>query len=586
MRNRARYLVPLIVAGVVAAGCTGGGSTPPASQGSGSASAPAANPANPNSLPRNETLYMSGTQWGPPANFNPIREWDSATGTKGLAYETLFHFDPNTGKLVPWLAESGTWTDDKTFEVKLRSGVTWSDGKPFTSADVKYTYELGKLETIPYHNIWDFLSGVEAVDPQTVKFSFEKANYQQWDFNLYNRSIVPEHIWKGRSEQDVLDGVNENPVATGAYKYMSHDQDRVIWVKRDDWWGKTALKMDPKPKYIVDIVNSSNEVAMGLLLQKGLDLSNNFLPGAANLVKGNFGITTFYPEPPYMLSANTAWLVLNTTKKPMNDAAFRRALAFSVDTKKIVEGVYGNLVKVASPTGLLPQWEQFVDQRVVSSSGFSYDPAKAKKLLADAGYRDRDGDGMVENKDGSKINLQLIVPSGWTDWMESIRVIAASAKEAGINVTPEFPDFNALVEQRGNAKFDMLINNERGLSNSPWTYYDYIFQLPIRDVQNTVNFGRYENKQAWDLVRELDQVKPEDVEGMKAVTSKLQKITLEEMPIIPLWYNGLWSQVSSSVWKNWPSSAPNAPKTAPVSWRNWMELGGFETIAQLQPANP
>ncbi|MGW4793843.1 ABC transporter substrate-binding protein [Nonomuraea sp. NPDC004297] len=583
MRNRARIMIPLVAAGLLAAACSGGGATPtpPASQPQ-SQGAPAG--ANPDQLPRNETLYTTGTQWGPPPNFNPIREWDSAVGTKGLVYETLFHYDPNAAKLNGWLAESGSWTGDTTYEVKLRQGVKWSDGRPFTAKDVVFSFELGKMETIPYHHLWDWLKSVEAADDQTVTFTFAKANYQQWDFNLYTRSIVPEHIWKDRPEKEVLDGINENPVGTGAYTFLSKDQDRVVLQRRDDWWGKTALNMEPKPRYIVDIATPSNEVAMGMLLQKGLDLSNNFLPGVANLVKGNFGLTTFYNEPPFMLSANTAWLVPNTTKKPMDDPAFRKALASSVDVKKIVEGVYGNLVKAASPTGLLPQWDAYVDQGVVSSSGFAFDPAKAKKLLADAGYKDGDGDGYVENKDGSKISLTLIVPSGWTDWMESARSISASAKAAGIQITPEFPDFNALVEQRAKGDFDLLINNERQLSNSPYTYYEYMFQLPVQKQQNTVNFARYQNEQAWALVQDLDQIKTDDAEGMKKVISQLQQIHLDDMPVIPLWYNGLWAQSSTSVWKNWPAAAGGAPKTGAVMWRNWLELGGFETLTQLQPA--
>ncbi|MER5997429.1 ABC transporter substrate-binding protein [Nonomuraea angiospora] len=583
MRNRARIMIPLVAAGLLAAACTGGGATPtpPASQ---PQSQGAVASANPDSLPRNETLYTTGTQWGPPVNFNPIREWDHATGTKGLVYETLFHYDATAGKLTPWLAESGSWADDKTYQVKLRQGVKWADGQPLTAKDVAYSFELGKMETIPYHNLWTWLKSVEAVDDQTVKFSFSTANYQQWDFNLYSRSIVPEHIWKGRSEKDVLDGINENPVGTGAYKFMAKDQDRVVLQRRDDWWGKTALNMEPKPRYIVDIATPSNEVAMGLLLQKGMDLSNNFLPGVANLVKGNFGLTTYYSEPPYMLSANTAWLVPNTTKKPMDDPAFRKALAASIDVKKIVEGVYGNLVKAASPTGLLPQWEQYVDQNVVAKSGFAFDAAKAKKALADAGYKDTDGDGYVENKDGSKISLTIIVPSGWTDWMESARSIAASAKTAGIQITPDFPDFNALVEKRAKGDFDLLINNERQLSNSPYTYYEYLFQLPIQKQQNTVNFARYENKRAWDLTKQLDQVKTDDVEGMKKIISQLQQIHLDDLPVIPLWYNGLWAQSSNQVWKNWPAAAGSTPKTPAVMWHNWLELGGFETLTQLQPS--
>ena len=80
-------------------------------------------------------------------------------------------------------------------------------------------------------------------------------------------------------------GANENPVGTGPYQYLSHDPGRMVWEKRDGWWGTEALGLDPKPTYIVDIVNGSNNVALGLVLQGGLDMSNNFLPGVATLVE-------------------------------------------------------------------------------------------------------------------------------------------------------------------------------------------------------------------------------------------------------------------------------------------------------------
>lgn len=216
--------------------------------------------------------------------------------------------------------------------------------------------------------------------------------------------------------------------------------------------------------------------------------------------------------------------------------------------------------------------------------GFSYDTGKAKQILADAGYKDTDGDGFVENTDGSKISLKLAVPTGWTDWMEAAKVIAASGKAAGIRITTEFPDQNALNEQRGKGDFDLVINNERQLSNTPWTYYEYMFQLPVQKQQNTVNFGRYENKEAWKLVQQLGGVKTDDTEGMKQVISKIQDIQLKEMPVIPLWYNGLWSQSTTGTWTNWPSDASGAPKYAPALWRNWLEMGGFEALTQLKPA--
>ena len=104
-----------------------------------------------------------------------------------------------------------------------------------------------------------------------------------------------------------------------------------------------------KPRYIIDLVNTSNEVALGLLQQGELDLSNNFLPGIERLVASNPDITTFYPEEPYMLSANTAMLIPNTTIAPLDDPAFRRALAESIDTELIASNVYGGIVQGGQP---------------------------------------------------------------------------------------------------------------------------------------------------------------------------------------------------------------------------------------------
>ena len=78
-------------------------------------------------LPRSQTLYTSGTAWGPFAQFNPLRSSGNATGTLGLLYETLFRYDPLKDRYIPWLATSGKWVGT-TYVVTLRKGVTWNDG--------------------------------------------------------------------------------------------------------------------------------------------------------------------------------------------------------------------------------------------------------------------------------------------------------------------------------------------------------------------------------------------------------------------------------------------------------------------------
>ncbi len=82
---------------------------------------------------RDETLYAGGGLWAPPSNWNPITPWNAVTGTVGLIYETLFAYDPLRDEMIPWLAESGKWTSSNTYEVKIRKGVRWHDGYPFTS---------------------------------------------------------------------------------------------------------------------------------------------------------------------------------------------------------------------------------------------------------------------------------------------------------------------------------------------------------------------------------------------------------------------------------------------------------------------
>ena len=418
MRDKLRLLIVVSVVCLLVAACTGNDSDSGSTSGQGqpAGGVPSANPA---SYPRNETLYTSGTQWGPPSNWNPIMDWQYATGTEGLVYENLFLYDPLKDEYKPWLAEKGDWASKNVYELTLRDGLTWSDGKPLTAEDVVFTFELGKFESVPYHNLWNWLKSAEAVDARTVRFTFTEALYQEWGNYLYNRPIVPKHLWEGRSEKDVATGANEKPVGSGPYLYQTHSQDRMVWEKNDKWWAKEKLGLDVKPKYIVDIVNGSNNVALGLVLQGGLDLSNNFLPGVATLIQGGYGVQTYYPNAPYMLAANTAWLVLNTTKKPMDDPAFRKALAHAVDTPKIVSGVYGRIVSAANPTGLLPNWDKYVDKAAVDKLGFSYDPAKAKALLAAAGYKDTNGDRLRRGprtgpRSSSTSSSPTAGPTGWS----------------------------------------------------------------------------------------------------------------------------------------------------------------------------
>jgi peptide/nickel transport system substrate-binding protein len=532
--------------------------------------------------PRNETLYTSGKQWGPPTSWNPLQPGSYAMGVIGLCYETLFLFDPLKNEYIPWLAESGQFVSDKVYEVKLRQGIQWQDGQPLTAADVVYTFELGKLPGVYYQPLWNWMEKVEAVDDYTVRFTFKEVRYQSWGNYLYNIAIVPKHAWESRSQEDIVSGPNLPPMGTGAYMYETHSEDRMVWKRNDNWWATKLLGRSVAPKYIVDIVNPSNNVALGLFLKGEMDLSNNFLPGIATLVKGGYGVKTWYDDAPYMLSANTAFLFMNTTKKPMDDPAFRKAMAYAVNVDEIVTKVYGNIVQKANPTGLLPTWGQYVDQAVVDELGFTYNPEQAKKILDQAGYKDVNGDGWREAPDGSKIELKIMVPFGWTDWMESIRVVAAGAQAVGINLQPDFPDFGGYWDQLTGGTFDMAINNfGSNLSDTPYTFYAWLFRNPIEASMPNGNFGRYNNSEVFALVDELDRTPKEQ---MGAVISKIQRIHLTDMPAVPLWYNGLWAQWNETYWTNWPGAAEGLPKYLPCTWNGYWNMTAILMLTELKPA--
>jgi peptide/nickel transport system substrate-binding protein len=544
-----------------------------------------ASPQSPFALPRADTLYTSGKQWGPYTGFNPLRTGDYATGVIGLLYETLFRYDPLKDKFIPWLATDGKWVG-RNYVLTVRNGVKWNDGKPFTAADVKFTFETGKLAGSEYSTMWK--TGLTKITTKgnVVTFTFGgRPNFQDWDSTLYQIAIVPRHIWSKYSATEITTGnADKNFVGTGPFKYGAGkgSSQTLQWNRRADWWATKALGKKMPMKYVVDIHNTTNTASLQNFLQNKIDLSNNFFPGIDKQIGGK--IQTYYAKAPYMLAANTAWLVPNTTKAPLSDRAFRRALAMSINVDRIVTADYGNIVSKANPTGLLPTWGKWIDQAQAKKLGFSYNIAGAKALLAANGYRDTDGDGFVENKNGSEINLRIIVPNGWSDWMTAIQIIADSSKAAGIRITPAYPDFNSLVDERNSGKFELVINNEKQIGNTPYVYYDYLFRLPLAEQQTTVNFSRFTQAGAapWALTLKLNKVKSTNVKAAKKLHSQIQKYILDYLPAIPLWYNGMWAQYNTSVWENFPTAKGKGTQTTPSTWNGYLNMTGIDTLANLK----
>lgn len=571
--------------------------------------------------PREQTLVTSGTQWGNIAGTNPY-VGNYATGMVGLVNETLLRFDPLKGKYINWLAKSAKFTGAKTYVVVLRSGIKWSDGAALTPVDVAWNFKLGRFNTAFWNNLYTNLKSIKTPVTKTkvkvmrkgkcvkivrkgkkvcktkikkvrnrVVFTFKGTpNYVQWQNLIWNLPIISR-----RQAADQIQGPRSlttyspaNPVGTGPYKLDTEGYDattRVVWKKKANWWAaKQKVSPSPKPRYVIDLVNSSNTNALSGLLNAVNDLNNNFLPGVETLV-GNKQAQTYYSGPPYHLSANVAWLTPNTTHEPLNDPVFRKALAQSIDVAKIVNDDYHKLVLPSNSVGLLPIFSKWVATDLESSKGFSHNAAAAKAALQNAGYP-LGGDGFFNKKGGGDIDLKIQVPSGWSDWEAARDIIISSAAEAGIKIHKVEKDFNGYQQDRNLGEFDLVVDNTYQMSDDPWTFFNGNFHLPIitgGTGQTFANFQRYENNAAWTAVQKLDKTPLNKTAARKALMRQLQDILLTDVPNIALWYNGVWAQMQSKYWTNWPADG-TARKYVPCMWRGYLQMTGIDTITHVKAA--
>ena len=576
--------VAVLALGVVSACTNSSSSSPAAASGSASSSAGASGAAGSGgtlSFPRNETLYTSGTAYGPPVNWNPLDTGAFATGTQGLIYEPLYLYDPVKGAYDPWLAtgaETSGWQGTK-YVIDVRSGVKWSDGQPLTGADVAYSINLARTTPAdPYSaNVATVANAVANGNTVTVTFK-GTPGYTEFTDYLWKALVLPQHIWSKIPASQIATDANKNPVGTGPMTLDTANQQEVAYQTKPDWWATSALGLSFKFKYLVDIVNGSNSQELGQLTSGNIDWSNNYLPGINQLAtaqQGNGGYTLkfFYPKTPYMLSGNTVWLEPNTTKAPMNNVNFRKALAAALNPSAIAQAVYGGIAAPSTPTGLLPTLNSagYVNSSVVSQNATTYNPSKAAAALKQSGYNGQ--------------TLTLEAPQGWSDWNTAQQVIQQELQQVGINIQITMSSSNQRTADLTNGNYDLALDNNAGLDSSPWSYFQRVYQLPIQKEQSAQeNWERFSSPTDWNLVQQAATIAPSNTAQLNQIYSTLEKDFLQQQPEIPLWYNGIWFQGNTQYWSNFPSSTSSNDQNIPAMWNGY--IGAMTTVPALAQLTP
>jgi peptide/nickel transport system substrate-binding protein len=514
-------------------------------------------------------------------NWNPLDIGAYATGTQGLIYEPLYLYDPVKNQYDPWLAsgaEASGWQGNK-YVITVRSGVKWSDGQPLTGADVAFSINLARTNAAdPYSpNVATVASATASGNTVTVTFKGTPSYPEFTDF-LWKAAVLPQHIWSKIPASQIATDANTHPVGTGPMTLDTANTQEVAYQTKPDWWATSALGLSFKFKYLVDVVNGSNSQELGQLNAGNIDWSNNYLPGINMLASaqgGNGGYTLkfYYPKSPYMLSGNTVWLEPNTTKAPMNNVNFRRALAYALNPSAIAQAVYGGIAAPSASTGLLPTLNSagYVDQTVAKQNGATYNPSTAKSLLAKSGYNGQ--------------TLTLEAPQGWSDWNTAQQVIQQELAAVGIKIQVTEPSFNQRTAEITNGNYDLALDNNASLDSSPWSYFQRVYQLPIQKQQSSQeNWERYSSPTDWNLVQQAAATPPSDTAKLNQIYSSLEKDFLQQQPEIPLWYNGIWFQGNTQYWSNYPSST-GSDQNIPAMWTNGY-LGAMTTVLGLAQLTP
>ena len=570
------------------------------------------------SLPRQETLYLSGQQNDAPGTFNPLAEsWMTTwpvSGRFNLMYEPLLTYNSLTGEIESLLGTLVSKNND-SIVVDLNPAARWSDGEKVTSKDVKFIYTMGSINTSEQISAIhvDTITSEPAGAVERIAFLVNKKqrNNPLSVLDLMQAiRIVPAHVFEplieklGSKDEVKKLPMDQNPVVSGPYALRSADPNKIILERRDDYWGNAALHEGklPAPKYIVHPIYKNNEHNTIAMRSGNLDASQSYIPRINR--KAGAGVHTWLNEPPYFLPGAMPMLIINTMKEPLNDKRFRRALATAIDymaLRKFAVSDYTDQIKpgLIMPTALEGKYisdEDLLKYGVKLTITDEKERVETvKQMLSEAGYKSVwNSDGTLdhmENAKGEKIPTMYITsPNGWTDWEAMVTIAVEGMRKAGIDIREGFVDGGSYWPAMGLGNFDLIMHKPVAdvTPSLPWSRFNEI--MASRDWQPLgawagTNIGRYNQPGTEGFRPEVDKLLSaiplmKNADSIATAYRELNKIFMEDQPSIPLVYlPEQFYEFSDRVWTNWPTAEnPYAPAQLP-----WV-ASGTKTLWNLKLA--
>ncbi len=492
-----------------------------------------------------EELVLGGIGGGsnPQINLNAYSPNKLAGGA--FMFETLFIINAYNCEQVPWLAESYEWSaDNLTLTFTIREGVLWSDGTPFSAADVDFTFNLLKANPgLDIETAWGSLESVKAAD-NTVVFTFAKLALPDF-FRISRTLIVPKHQWE--TFADPVTEVNATPIGTGPFIFESFTGEQVTAVRNERYWQADRIRIN---RLIWQREAGEPQVNQLRLANGEYDWGQMYIPNVEQVFVGKDREHNKY----WFDQGGSIGIGMNLTKEPFNDLAFRKALAFAIDRDKIIQNAQLGYVTAASQTGLkLPGHAEWLNTEIPNEGYIAYDLDAAKAAFTEAGYT-TDGEGRLLGKAGTPIEFRFMVPAGYADWIQAAQIIQENCAAVGITLNVETPDVEIHDKDRAAGNYDTYFQVHGGSCDMFSNFYDNFASersAPIGEPAVS-NWIRFENAQLDELTTELAVTS--DRARQMEIVKELQLILYNEIPVIDIWYGALWFEYRTEKAEGWPNA--------------------------------
>jgi peptide/nickel transport system substrate-binding protein len=440
-----------------------------------------------------------------PTNLDPRIGTDAQSQhLDGLIYDGLVKLDSQMN-IVPDLAERWEIPDPRTYLFHLREAVKFHDGRPFTSADVKYTFDSlisGEVQSVK-RGTFSMVESVETPDAYTVIFHLSEPSASfLWNLTAMAMGIVPT----GSAAAPASD-----PIGTGPFRFVSMTQDQDIVLERNpDYFGGAPKIPIVRFRVVPDAITRALELRKGTADIGGV---TSLTPDMVDALAKMPGLLVD-SQPGSVI----AYVAFNFDDPILAHREVRQALAYATDRATLIRYLERGQVRPAS--SLLPPNHWAYEPNVKQ---YAYDPAQAERLLDAAGFPRR--------ADGVRLHVTMK-----TSTEESARVLsealAGQWKQVGVVLDLRPLENATFLADVGRGSFQLYTLRWVGANNDP-DIFDYVFNSK-RMPPLGANRGHYRNP-ALDELIEQEKVEM-DRDKRKAILSRIQKMVAEDEPYIDLWY--------------------------------------------------